>query len=49
MRKQIWDVREPFSPSLMKYGTINLNEDVVVPRSSLLNMYLKIEDIGTQT
>ena len=32
---KLWDVRRAISPSLMKYGTLKINEDVVVPRSKV--------------
>ena len=43
---KLWDVRRAISPSLMKYGTLKLNEDVVVPRSKVPELIRKIEDIG---
>ncbi len=43
---KLWDVRRAISPSLMKYGTLKLNEDVVVPRSRVPELIAKIEDIG---
>ncbi len=43
---KLWDVRRAISPSLMRYGTLKLNEDVVVPRSKVPELIAKIEDIG---
>lgn len=43
---KLWDVRRAISPSLMKYGTLKINEDVVVPRSKVPELVAKIEDIG---
>jgi glycolate oxidase len=43
---KLWDVRRAISPSLMKYGTLKLNEDVVVPRSRVPELIARIEDIG---
>ncbi|HRH45903.1 MAG TPA: FAD-linked oxidase C-terminal domain-containing protein [Pyrinomonadaceae bacterium] len=43
---KLWDVRRAISPSLMKYGTLKLNEDVVVPRSKVPELVAKIEEIG---
>lgn len=43
---KLWDVRRAISPSLMKYGTLKLNEDVVVPRSRVPELIHKIEEIG---
>ncbi len=42
----LWDVRRAISPSLMKYGTLKINEDVVVPRSKVPELVAKIEEIG---
>jgi glycolate oxidase len=41
-----WDVRRAISPSLMKYGTLKINEDVVVPRSKVPELISKVEEIG---
>ena len=43
---KLWDVRRAISPSLMKYGTLKINEDVVVPRSKVPELIAKIEEIG---
>ncbi|MFN3418898.1 MAG: FAD-binding oxidoreductase [Pyrinomonadaceae bacterium] len=43
---KIWDVRRAISPSLMKYGTLKINEDVVVPRSRVPELVARIEEIG---
>ncbi len=43
---KLWDVRRAISPSLMKYGTLKLNEDVVVPRSKVPALIRQIEEIG---
>ncbi len=43
---KLWDVRRAISPSLMKYGTLKINEDVVVPRSKVPELITKIEEIG---
>ena len=43
---KLWDVRRAISPSLMKYGTLKINEDVVVPRSRVPELIAKIEEIG---
>src|SRR4029079_19372046 len=42
----VWYVRRAISPSLMKYGTLKINEDVVVPRSRVPELVAKIEEIG---
>ncbi len=43
---KLWDVRRAISPSLMKYGTLKINEDVVVPRSKVPELVARIEKIG---
>ncbi|MEQ1646017.1 MAG: FAD-linked oxidase C-terminal domain-containing protein, partial [Pyrinomonadaceae bacterium] len=43
---KLWDVRRAISPSLMKYGTLKINEDVVVPRSKVPELVAEIEQIG---
>jgi glycolate oxidase len=43
---KLWDVRRAISPSLMKYGTLKINEDVVVPRSRVPELIREVEEIG---
>lgn len=43
---KLWEVRRAISPSLMKYGTLKINEDVVVPRSKVPELVARIEQIG---
>jgi glycolate oxidase len=43
---KLWDARRAISPSLMKYGTLKINEDVVVPRSKVPELVARIEEIG---
>ena len=43
---KLWDVRRAISPSLMKYGTLKINEDVVVPRSKVPDLVAGVEQIG---
>ncbi|HKX82806.1 MAG TPA: FAD-linked oxidase C-terminal domain-containing protein [Pyrinomonadaceae bacterium] len=43
---KLWDVRRAISPSLMRFGTLKINEDVVVPRSKVPELVAKIEEIG---
>ena len=43
---KLWDVRRAISPSLMKYGSLKINEDVVVPRSRVPELIAKVEEIG---
>jgi glycolate oxidase len=43
---RLWDVRRAISPALMKYGTLKINEDVVVPRSRVPELIAGVEEIG---
>jgi glycolate oxidase len=43
---KLWDVRRAISPSLMTYGNLKINEDVVVPRSKVPELVAAIEEIG---
>lgn len=43
---KLWDVRRAISPSLMKFGNLKINEDVVVPRSKVPELVAQIEEIG---
>ena len=43
---KLWDARRAISPSLMKYGTLKINEDVVVPRSKVPELIRRVEEIG---
>ncbi|MEZ5426727.1 MAG: FAD-linked oxidase C-terminal domain-containing protein [Pyrinomonadaceae bacterium] len=43
---KLWDARRAISPSLMKYGTLKINEDVVVPRSKVPQLITQVEMIG---
>jgi glycolate oxidase len=43
---KLWDVRRALSPAIKKYGTLKLNEDVVVPRSRVPDLIERVEEIG---
>ncbi len=43
---KLWDVRRAISPSLMKYGTLKINEDVVVPRSRVPELVQQVDEIA---
>jgi glycolate oxidase len=43
---RLWDVRRAISPALKKYGTLKINEDVVVPRSRVPELIERVEEIG---
>ncbi|HEV3468544.1 MAG TPA: FAD-linked oxidase C-terminal domain-containing protein [Pyrinomonadaceae bacterium] len=44
--ERLWDVRRAISPALKKYGTLKINEDVVVPRSRVPELVARVEEIG---
>lgn len=43
---RLWDVRRALSPAIKKFGTLKLNEDVVVPRSRVPDLIERVEEIG---
>lgn len=43
---RLWDVRRALSPAIKKFGTLKLNEDVVVPRSKVPQLVGGVEEIG---
>ncbi|MBC7911108.1 MAG: FAD-binding protein [Pyrinomonadaceae bacterium] len=43
---RLWDVRRALSPAMKKFGTLKLNEDVVVPRSRVPELIERVEAIG---
>jgi glycolate oxidase len=43
---KLWDVRRALSPAIRKFGTLKLNEDVVVPRSRVPELIERVEEIG---
>lgn len=43
---RLWDARRAISPALMKYGTLKINEDVVVPRSKVPELIREVDKIG---
>jgi glycolate oxidase subunit GlcD len=44
--EQLWDLRRAISPALKKYGSLKLNEDVVVPRSRIPELIERVERIA---
>ncbi|HYN84024.1 MAG TPA: FAD-binding protein, partial [Pyrinomonadaceae bacterium] len=44
--ERLWDVRRALSPATRKFGTLKLNEDVVVPRSRVPELVERVEEIG---
>ncbi|HVG35771.1 MAG TPA: FAD-linked oxidase C-terminal domain-containing protein [Pyrinomonadaceae bacterium] len=45
---RLWDVRRALSPAMKKYGTLKLNEDVVVPRSRVPELIERVLKIGQE-
>lgn len=43
---RLWDVRRALSPAIRKYGTLKLNEDVVVPRSRVPDLVARVDEIA---
>ncbi len=43
---RLWDVRRALSPAMKKYGTLKLNEDVVVPRSRVPELIERVVEVG---
>jgi glycolate oxidase len=43
---KLWDVRRALSPAMKKFGSLKLNEDVVVPRSRVPELIEQVEEIG---
>lgn len=43
---RLWDVRRALSPAIKRYGSLKLNEDVVVPRSRVPDLIERVEEIG---
>lgn len=43
---KLWDVRRALSPAIRKFGTLKLNEDVVVPRSRVPDLIEEVEEIA---
>jgi glycolate oxidase len=46
---RLWDVRRALSPAIKKYGSLKLNEDVVVPRSRVPELIERVEEIGRRS
>jgi glycolate oxidase len=44
--ERLWDVRRALSPAIKKYGTLKLNEYVVVPRSRVPELVERVLEIG---
>lgn len=43
---RLWEVRRALSPAIMRYGTLKLNNDVVVPRSRIPELIERVEEIA---
>lgn len=47
-REALWALRRAISPSLRKVAPVKINEDIVVPRSALPEMYAFLEELGAR-
>mmetsp|Transcript_21723 Transcript_21723/g.10152 ORF Transcript_21723/g.10152 Transcript_21723/m.10152 type:complete len:473 (-) Transcript_21723:730-2148(-) len=45
----LWKARNSISPALYNYGSLKINEDIVVPRSKISDMVRKIESLKEET
>lgn len=48
-RETLWTLRRSISPSLRKVNPVKINEDIVVPRSRLPEMYAFLADLASRT
>ena len=48
-RSRLWDARRMLSPATRKLAKYKLSEDVVVPRSRLVDLLVEVDRIGDQT
>ena len=48
-REDLWKLRRSISPSLRKVNPVKINEDIVVPRSRLPEMYAFLADLASKT
>lgn len=47
-RDRLWTLRRSISPSLRKVAPVKINEDIVVPRSRLPEMYAFLSELATR-
>jgi glycolate oxidase len=47
-REALWTLRRSISPSLRKVNPVKINEDIVVPRSRLTEMYAFLSDLASR-
>jgi glycolate oxidase len=48
-RDDIWHLRRELSPALKKISTIKLNNDVVVPRGRISELFALVKEIGQES
>ena len=48
-REEIWHLRRELSPALRKISTVKLNNDVVVPRGRVPELFALVDDIRTES
>ena len=47
-RDELWKLRRSISPALRRVGAVKMNEDIVVPRSRLADMFDFLADLGAR-
>jgi len=47
-RDELWKLRRSISPTLLQLGAVKLNEDIVVPRSRLADMFAFLSDLSVR-
>ncbi|TRZ98302.1 MAG: FAD-binding protein [Deltaproteobacteria bacterium] len=47
-RDELWKLRRSISPSLLRVAPVKLNEDIVVPRSRLADMFAFLSDLSAR-
>ncbi|MBE0569107.1 MAG: FAD-binding protein [Deltaproteobacteria bacterium] len=47
-RDELWKLRRSISPALLRVGAVKMNEDVVVPRSRLADMFDFLADLAAR-
>ena len=48
-RARLWEARRMLSPATRKLAKYKLSEDIVVPRSRLVDLFVEVDRIGEQT
>ncbi len=48
-RARLWEARRQLSPAVRKLAKYKLSEDIVVPRSKLVELFVEVDRIGDET